>query len=351
MVVSDRLSNSKIVSSKELPSPESLKSSLSPGEKQTQAIVSFRDQIRNIVHGTDPRLMIVVGPCSIHDVDAAYEYGQRLRELSEEVSDGILLVMRSYFEKPRTISGWKGLINDPQLDDTFQIETGLRVARELLLKLATLELPVACEMLDLISPQFLADLVSWACIGARTTESQTHRELASGLSMPVGFKNGTNGDLRTAVNAIQSASRSHHFLSVDEDGKVSLFGTSGNPDCHIVLRGGSRPNYDSESIWQAEKILEEVGLNRFLMVDCSHGNSRKDFRRQPFVFSDCIHQIKGGNQSIRGLMIESNLHEGNQKMNGSESLKYGVSITDACIGWSATEDLIRSAHQVMLGRM
>jgi 3-deoxy-7-phosphoheptulonate synthase len=349
MLKTDEINNRNITSFVQLPSPYELKSSLGLNEKQFNSIKSYRNQIRDIIHGRDSRLLIVVGPCSIHDEVSALEFAQRLKELSLKVSKNCFLVMRTYFEKPRTIAGWKGFINDPELDGTFKIEEGLKRARKLMLNITDLELPIACEMVDLISPQFLADLVSWTCIGARTTESQSHRELASGLSMPVGFKNGTLGDFQIAINAVQSSSHPHSFLSVDDDGRVSMFGTSGNPDCHIVLRGGNRPNYDSESVWQAEQSLKEAGLFPFVMIDCSHGNSRKDFRRQPSVFRDCLHQIKGGNRSIKALMLESHLFEGAQKLKAPLSeLIYGVSVTDSCLGFEETEKLILEANDTIL---
>jgi 3-deoxy-7-phosphoheptulonate synthase len=346
MLKTDEINNRNITSFVELPSPQELKSELATNEQQFNSIKMFRDEIRNVIHGRDPRLLIVVGPCSIHDEAAAFEFAQKLKKVSVDVASNCLLVMRTYFEKPRTIAGWKGFINDPDLDGTFKIAEGLRRARKLMLDITSIDLPIACEMVDLISPQFLADLVSWTCIGARTTESQSHRELASGLSMPVGFKNGTLGDVQIAINAAQSAAHPHSFLSVDDDGKVSMFGTSGNPDCHIVLRGGSRPNYDSESVWQAEQSLKEASLFPFLMVDCNHGNSRKDFRRQPTVFRDCLHQVRGGNRSIRAIMLESNLIEGAQKLKAPlSSLAYGVSVTDSCLGFDQTSELIYEASE------
>jgi 3-deoxy-7-phosphoheptulonate synthase len=285
-----------------------------------------------------------VGPCSIHDPRAAYEYAERLRGLAEKVKDRFVLVMRVYFEKPRTTVGWKGLINDPRLDGSFHIEEGLKAARRLLLRVTKLGLPAATEALDPVSPQYLSDLISWHAIGARTTESQTHRELASGLSTPVGFKNGTDGDIQVALDAIKSAAAPHHFLGVDPDGRVSVYRTRGNENCHVVLRGGREPNFDRASVLYCAEKLKMAGLNPRLMVDCSHGNSNKDHRRQPAVFDACLEQVRAGGSPIAGLMIESHLFEGRQDLpkdfKSPGKLRYGVSITDACLGWKETERLI-----------
>jgi 3-deoxy-7-phosphoheptulonate synthase len=300
--------------------------------------------VRNILALRDPRLFVVVGPCSIHDVRAAEEYAGRLKSLADEVADTLVLIMRVYFEKPRTTVGWKGLINDPHMDDSFHIEKGLFMARELLLHIAERGLLAATEALDPITPQYLSDLISWAAIGARTTESQTHREMASGLSMPVGFKNGTDGSLGVAMNALKSVSRPHHFLGIDQSGQCAVFHTRGNPDAHVVLRGGGdRPNYDSVCVAMCEQELARSGLAARIVIDCSHGNSNKNPALQPLVAEDCAHQIIEGNRSIVGLMLESNLNGGNQPIpKDLTQLKYGVSVTDACIDWSTTEALIRS---------
>ncbi len=318
-----------------------------PMSESGRAFVSrSRERIKEILHRRDPRLMVVVGPCSIHDPEAAVEYAKRLSVLSRKVNDQLLLVMRVYFEKPRTTVGWKGLINDPGMDGSHNISKGLGIARGLLCKLTDLEVPVANEMLDPITPEYVADLISWGAIGARTTESQTHRELASGLSFPIGFKNGTDGNLQIAIDAMISARAPHSFLGINREGRASIVQTTGNPDVHIVLRGGSRkPNYLPEDISHTEESLKKNGLFTTIMVDCSHGNSSKDFRKQPEVMEQVINQVISGNQSISGLMIESNLEEGNQKVPADHSqLKYGVSITDACINWETTQEILLEAH-------
>jgi len=306
-----------------------------------------REKIKEILQRRDRRLMVVVGPCSIHDTEAAVEYAKRLSALSRKVDDQLLLVMRVYFEKPRTTVGWKGLINDPGMDGSHNISKGLGIARGLLCRLTELEVPVANEMLDPITPEYVADLISWGAIGARTTESQTHRELASGLSFPIGFKNGTDGNLQIAIDAMISSRAPHSFLGINREGRASIVQTTGNPDVHIVLRGGSRkPNYLPEDITHTEENLKKSGLTPTIMVDCSHGNSNKDFRKQPEVLEQIIDQVVSGNQSISGLMIESNLEEGNQKVPADHSqLKYGVSITDACINWETTEKILLEAHK------
>lgn len=296
-------------------------------------ISQARQQIEDIFNGADDRLVVVVGPCSIHDTGAAMEYAQRLRGIMTQFEQELMIVMRVYFEKPRTTVGWKGLINDPDLDGSFNINRGLRLARGLLLQIAELGIPTGCEFLDTISPQFIADLVSWGAIGARTTESQIHRELASGLSMPLGFKNGTDGSIQIAIDAIGAASHPHHFLSVTKQGTAAIVTTTGNRDCHIILRGSSKgPNYDAEAISQVTAMLAKNNLPTRLMVDCSHGNSNKDFNRQPLVAENLAQQVAIGNKAICGVMIESHLFEGNQK----QAEAYGVSITDACISWENT---------------
>jgi 3-deoxy-7-phosphoheptulonate synthase len=343
------LSNINISDEQVLITPEELKAKIPLSDNARRFIQESRETIANIIHKRDHRLLIVCGPCSIHDVEAAKEYAKRLKALSEQLSDQLYIVMRVYFEKPRTTVGWKGLINDPHLDGSFDIEHGLHVGRELLVELAEMEIPLATEALDPISPQYLADTFSWAAIGARTTESQTHREMASGLSMPIGFKNGTDGSLATAVNAMQAASSSHRFMGINREGQVALLTTQGNPNGHVILRGGKQTNYDSVSVNDCEQEMAKSGLDASLMVDCSHANSRKDYRRQPLVAEDVIHQIREGNKSIIGLMIESHLNEGNQPSDIPLSeMKYGVSITDACINWESTDELLRHAHKELV---
>ena len=321
----------------ELIAPDVLLTAIPTSDKAAATVNNSRQALHAILSGADKRLAVVVGPCSIHDPVAARDYGQRLAELAPRYTNELHVVMRVYFEKPRTTVGWKGLINDPDLNDTFQINKGLGLARQLLADLAELGLPAGTEYLDLISPQYLADLVAWGAIGARTTESQTHRELASGLSCPVGFKNGTNGDIQIAIDAIQSAAHAHHFLSVTKQGHSAIFQTEGNPDCHLILRGGAHPNYDMFSVDDATKMLQKAGLSTKLMIDASHANSRKIPARQRDVITDIAAQVERGNESIFGVMIESNLVEGRQNFVDMESLCYGQSITDPCIGWDDTE--------------
>ena len=311
-------------------------------EKASELVANTRTQADAILRGEDDRLLAIVGPCSIHDPKAAVEYAEKLKAEADRIKDDILVIMRVYFEKPRTTVGWKGLINDPHLDDSFDINHGLRVARGLLLELANMGVPSGTEFLDTISPQYIADLITWGAIGARTTESQIHRELASGLSMPVGFKNGTGGSIQIALDAIQSSSRPHHFLSVTKQGVSAIVSTSGNESCHLILRGGkSGPNYDKESIDSAETMLKEQNLTPTVMVDCSHGNSLKDFRNQPLVARSLAKQISEGSKTITSVMIESNLVEGNQKLsNDLSQLTYGQSVTDACIGWDTTVEVL-----------
>ncbi|HAS6045835.1 TPA: 3-deoxy-7-phosphoheptulonate synthase [Vibrio vulnificus] len=343
------LSNINISDEQVLITPEQLKQKLPLSDNARRFIQESRNTVANIIHKQDHRLLVVCGPCSIHDLDAAKDYARRLKALSAELSDQLYIVMRVYFEKPRTTVGWKGLINDPHLDGSFDIEHGLHVGRQLLVELAEMEIPLATEALDPISPQYLADTFSWAAIGARTTESQTHREMASGLSMPIGFKNGTDGSLSTAINAMQAASTSHRFMGINREGQVALLTTQGNPNGHVILRGGKQTNYDSVSVAECEQDMAKVGLDASLMVDCSHANSRKDYRRQPLVAEDVIHQIREGNKSIIGLMIESHINEGNQSSDLPLSeMQYGVSITDACINWQATEALLRKAHKELV---
>lgn len=307
-----------------------------------RVVADGRDQVRQVLNGADSRFMVVVGPCSIHDEPAAMEYAERLYECSRELTDRLLVVMRVYFEKPRTTTGWKGLIYDPHLDNSFDIEAGLRRARSLLVNLAELGIHAGTEFLDPIVPQYLADLVSWATIGARTTESQTHRQMASGLGMPVGFKNGTDGNIQVAIDAAVSAQSPHGFLGLDAEGRTAIIRTTGNPDGHLVLRGGKNgPNFNKAAVEQAQKQLREAGVSPQLLVDCSHGNSNKDHQNQSCALNDVVKQRMKGNKHIAGCMLESNLNPGNQRLDGDSSrLKYGVSITDACIGWDETEELL-----------
>ncbi|MCC2667723.1 MAG: 3-deoxy-D-arabinoheptulosonate-7-phosphate synthase [Armatimonadetes bacterium] len=338
--------NVNIVSDTVLPTPREIMDQLPLTEELQERIVRYRIELQRILNGEDSRLFVVVGPCSIHDTRSALEYAGRLSELAAKVSDTMLLVMRVYFEKPRTVSGWKGFINDPDLDDSFHIQDGLFRARQLLLQLAELGLPVGTEALDPITPQYIGDLIGWTAIGARTTESQTHREMTSGLSTPVAFKNGTDGNIEVAINAVRSAALPHRFLGINADGQCSVFPTRGNRYGHVVLRGGVRPNYDAESIAACEARLEKAGLRPNIVVDCSHGNSSKDPSRQPLVFRSCIDQVLEGNSSIVGLMLEGHLFAGRQDVPADpKELRYGVSITDGCIDWETTEQLILDAHE------
>lgn len=340
------IENLNVVSQDVLITPADIKKALPLSDRVRESVLMGRQTIRDILDRKDHRLMVVIGPCSIHNVDEAKEYARRLKKLADEVSDTLCIVMRVYFEKPRTTVGWKGLINDPYLNDSFKIEEGLRIGRQLLIDIADMGLPTATEALDPISPQYLQDLVSWSAIGARTTESQTHRELASGLSSAVGFKNGTDGGLTVAINALQSVSNPHRFLGINFDGRVSIIHTSGNRYGHIVLRGGSdKPNYDSVSVAMAEQELKKSGISTNIMVDCSHANSNKNHELQPLVMDNVVNQILEGNKSIVGVMVESNLNEGKQNITDNlADLQYGVSVTDACIGWDATERVLRSAR-------
>lgn len=334
--------NLHVVDTVPLLAPDTLKAEVPINESTAKTVFVARDEIRSVLRGQDRRVLAIVGPCSIHDPDAAREYAERLAPIAKRYRDTLLIVMRVYFEKPRTNVGWKGLINDPHLNDSYDIPTGLRIARRLLLEVASLGLPAATEMLDPILPQYMADLVSWAAIGARTTESQTHRELASGLSMPVGFKNGTDGGLEVAINAMLSAARAHRFLGVDGFGRVAIVQTSGNPDGHLVLRGGSGgPNYDSEAVQRAVLSLRTAGVIPHMIVDCSHDNSGKNHERQPDVLDEVARQIASGSRHIIGIMIESNLVGGRQALNPDRSkLVYGQSITDACVDFPTTEAML-----------
>jgi 3-deoxy-7-phosphoheptulonate synthase len=343
----DKISDACIGNSQVLISPTQLKAELPLVPELEQRILAYRSQIKNILDFSDRRKFIVVGPCSIHDVTGAMEYAARLKELSDRVSDKLLLIMRVYFEKPRTTVGWKGLINDPDLNDSFNVEKGFHIGRQLLLDITKLGLPTATEALDPIVPQYIGDLIAWAAIGARTTESQTHREMASGLSMPVGFKNGTDGSIKVALNALQSAMQPHNFLGINQQGQVSVFQTTGNDYGHVILRGGEgKPNYDPISVAEVETALKKANMPPRIVVDCSHGNSNKDYRLQPIVMESVIQQVVAGNTSIVGLMLESHLSEGSQSIPADLSqLKYGVSVTDKCINWEQTEEIILAAHQ------
>ncbi|WLD59351.1 3-deoxy-7-phosphoheptulonate synthase [Salinispirillum sp. LH 10-3-1] len=339
--------NLNVESQEILITPAMLKQKVPLTDAAAETINAGRDAINNILNRKDHRIFLVVGPCSIHDLDAAKDYAQRFKTLAEEVSDTLLLVMRVYFEKPRTTVGWKGLINDPYLNDTFKIQDGLEIGRRLLCEIAEMGVPTATEALDPISPQYMQDLISWSAIGARTTESQTHREMASGLSSAVGFKNGTDGGLQVAINALQSVSKPHRFLGINGDGQVAIIHTKGNPHGHVVLRGGNgKPNYDSVSVALCEQEMREAGLTPNIMVDCSHANSNKDPALQTLVAENVSNQILEGNESIIGLMIESNINFGNQKLTPNLSdMQYGVSVTDGCIDWTTTETSIRKMHQ------
>lgn len=334
----------------EISSPEKVQSELPLSANASAVTSAGRKAIHNILHSKDDRLVVICGPCSIHDPAAAIEYANKLKPLADELAKDLLIVMRVYFEKPRTTVGWKGLINDPNLDDSFDINKGVRVARELLLQINEIGLPAATEFLDLISPQYFGDLIAWGAIGARTTESQGHRELASGLSCPVGFKNGTSGDIKIAVDAIGSASRPHHFLSVTKSGHSAIVATEGNEDCHVILRGGKLPNFDADSVNAASAVLEAAKLPASLMIDFSHANSLKQHKNQLNVSSDVAGQIENGEQRISGVMIESHLVEGNQKVVEGQELTYGQSITDACIGWDDTETVLKQLAAAVAAR-
>ena len=339
MIITEDLN---VASNEALITPEKLKEEMPLTGAALESVTNARSTIFSILDRRDPRMLVVVGPCSIHDTKAALDYAERLKILADKVADTLFIVMRVYFEKPRTSTGWKGLINDPYLDDSFKIEEGLRIGRRLLLDIVELGLPTSTEALDPISPQYIQDLISWTAIGARTTESQTHREMSSGLSSAVGFKNGTDGSMTVAVNAMQSVSSPHRFLGINPKGQVSVVTTKGNPYAHVVLRGGSDgPNYDSAHVSKCEKALAEGGVGSNIMIDCSHANSSKNPDIQPQVLSDITHQIVEGNKSVIGVMLESFLNSGNQSIpENLETLKYGISVTDACMGWATTEKSI-----------
>ncbi len=341
-----QIENLNVGSQDILITPDQLKKDIPLSEAAANTVDAGRETIKNILDRKDHRLLVVIGPCSIHDVNAAKDYARKLKALSEEIGDTLYLVMRVYFEKPRTTTGWKGLINDPDLNDSFDLEKGLHIGRQLLVDVAELGLPTATEALDPISPQYLQDTIAWSAIGARTTESQTHREMSSGLSMPIGFKNGTDGSLSVAVNAMKSVASPHSFLGINHTGQVSIIRTKGNPYSHVVLRGGGgKPNYDSVNVRLCEQALQKANLREAIMVDCSHANSSKDPANQPLVLHDVAHQIMEGNKSILGIMVESNINWGNQPIPANlAELKYGVSVTDACIDWETTENALREMH-------
>ena len=332
----------RITAMTEVISPEQLHKDCQIGESASKLIFDTRTAIHDILNGKDDRLLVIIGPCSIHDPDAAREYAKKLKEMRDELSDDLLIVMRVYFEKPRTTVGWKGLINDPNLDESYEINKGLHLARCLLTDLNDMGIPAATEFLDLITPQYIADLISWGAIGARTTESQVHRELASGTSAPVGFKNGTDGTLKVAIDAIASASRPHNFLSLTKEGYSAIFATTGNDDCHIILRGGKEPNYDAKHVDQAVKELAAANVQTRLMVDCSHANSQKDHQKQMDVAEVVAEQIAKGNKNLMGVMVESHLVAGRQDVEEGKELVFGQSITDACINWDDSVSMLRT---------
>jgi 3-deoxy-7-phosphoheptulonate synthase len=345
------IENVNIASFDPMPTPDDLHARLPLSEEAARVVTQGRETLRNILDRKDPRMFMVVGPCSIHDPVAGLDYARRLKALQEEVKDTLLLVMRVYFEKPRTTTGWKGYINDPDMDDSFHVDRGMENARRFLLDIAELGLPAATEALDPISPQFLGDLIAWTAIGARTTESQTHREMSSGLSTPVGFKNGTDGDIGIAINAILSASHPHSFLGLNSQGRVAIVRTSGNRYGHVVLRGGDgRPNYDTVSVAMAEQALAKAGLPANVVIDCSHANSYKNPELQPLVMADVVNQVRFGNTSLVGVMVESNIVAGKQPIPEDLSrLKYGCSVTDGCVGWDTTAKMIRDAAAALHG--
>ncbi|TVR54410.1 MAG: 3-deoxy-7-phosphoheptulonate synthase [Puniceicoccaceae bacterium] len=345
-------SDINVSATRTLPAPSRLQRDLPKSTEQAETVTRTRHAIHRIIFGDDQRLALVLGPCSIHDVEAGLDYARRLAALAREVEDRLFLVMRVYFEKPRTSVGWKGLIMDPLLDGSGDIHQGLLTARKFLRDVLDLGLPTATELLDPITPQYIADLICWSAIGARTAESQTHRQMASGLSMPLGFKNGTNGSIPIAINAIRAASQPQTFLGINRDGHASAVSTRGNPNCHLVLRGGGgRPNYDDATVAQTEALLDKAGLPRAIMIDCSHDNCNKQPERQPEVLDAVLSQIEAGNRSIIGAMVESNLEAGNQPFPQPKSrLRHGVSITDPCIDWTTTEQLVRDAHHRLAPR-
>ncbi|SEP12981.1 3-deoxy-7-phosphoheptulonate synthase [Aquisalimonas asiatica] len=353
VAVNGSVDDVNVVSQELLPTPEEVHRHLPLTESARDTVIVGRKCVEEILDRKDPRIFMVIGPCSIHDVEAARDYARRLKALADEVKDTIFIVMRVYFEKPRTTVGWKGFINDPHMDDSFRIDEGLHNARALLLEFAEMGLPTATEALDPITPQYISDLITWTAIGARTTESQTHREMASGLSTPVGFKNGTDGNLTTAINALHSVANPHSFLGINYQGQCSIVRTRGNRYGHLVLRGGGgKPNYDSVSVALCEKALADAGLPPNIVVDCSHANSNKDPALQTLVLDNLVNQITEGNRSLVGMMVESNINWGNQKLTDDVSdLQYGVSITDACIDWETTEQAVRDMAERLQGAL
>ena len=345
-----RTDDTRIEKGDELLAPMQILRELKASDEAMKTTFVARGQIHDVLRGADDRLVVVVGPCSIHDPEAALDYARRLKPVADELRHDVVVVMRVYFEKPRTTVGWKGLINDPHLNESFDINEGLRLARKLLLEINELGLPCGTEFLDLISPQYIADLVSWGAIGARTTESQSHRQLASGLSCPVGFKNGTDGNLRIAVDAIKAAAARHHFVSITKSGHVAVFKTAGNEDCHVILRGGKQPNYDAASVEAACRELAGAGLRQQVMIDFSHANSSKQYQRQVSVGQDVAAQIAGGDMRIVGVMIESHINPGRQDLDADQTPAYGTSITDACLGWDDTAPLLRDLARAVRDR-
>ena len=346
--MTSQIHNKNIESESVITSPIDLKKIISVSEQGKENILSSRKTVEDIFLGNDGRLIVIVGPCSIHDIKAAKEFALKLKSLQKEVERSIYIIMRVYFEKPRTTVGWKGLISDPDMDNSLDVEKGLRQGRELLVWLAEEGIPTGTEALNPITPQYLADLISWCAIGARTTESQTHREMSSGLSMPVGFKNGTDGNLTMAINAIKACSSKQSFLGINDQGQISTFKAKGNKSSHIILRGGAKPNYDGEAVKNCEKLLKENGLAERIMIDCSHDNSNQDYRNQGKVIEDIKSQILLGNKSIFGVMLESNLFSGKQKiLDNKDDMHYGVSVTDGCIDWQETEEVIRSLSKAI----
>ena len=337
----------RIAGMQEVSTPAEVHAEFPLNDTASETVFHHRAAVHRILHGEDDRLLVIVGPCSVHDVDAAREYATRLKLLIDELASDLCIIMRVYFEKPRTTVGWKGLINDPDMDESFRINKGLRLARSLLLDLNREKVPAATEFLDLISPQYVADLISWGAIGARTTESQGHRELASGLSCPIGFKNSTDGGLKIAIDAVHAASCRHVFISLTKQGHSAIFSTTGNNDCHIILRGGKQPNYDSISVQHAAEQLEISGLSPNMMIDCSHANSNKDYQRQPEVCRDVVNQIRRGDSRIIGVMLESHLVEGRQDIGVNKRLTYGQSVTDACISWESTASLLHELAEAV----
>ena len=349
-MVTYRTDDTRIEQSDELLAPMQIMRELRASEAALRTTFQARNGIHDILRGADDRLFVVVGPCSIHDPQLALDYAHRLKPLADALAEDLLLVMRVYFEKPRTTVGWKGLINDPHLDESFDINEGLRLARKTLLEVNEIGVPCATEFLDVISPQYIADLVAWGAIGARTTESQSHRQLASGLSCPVGFKNGTDGSVRVAVDGIKTAAARHHFVSITKSGHVAVFKTRGNEDCHVILRGGKTPNYDAEHVNQACQELAAQGLRQQVMIDFSHANSSKQYERQVDVAHDVARQVAGGDTRIIGAMVESHLNPGRQDHTAGKPLQYGISITDACLGWEDTEPLLRELAEAVRAR-